>query len=108
MFAFAVTYGIGKLITVTFGFRVTREDELAGIDFTQHAETRTPRVCTGISTSGRVCSSRSARPVHGEGALVILEHHGDMAHGAVDLHLTGETVAFGGSRILAPRCTALR
>ena len=39
VFAFAVSYGIAKLIDITLGFRVTREDELAGIDFTQHAET---------------------------------------------------------------------
>jgi Amt family ammonium transporter len=38
-FAFAVSYAIAKLINITFGFRVTPEDELAGIDFTQHAET---------------------------------------------------------------------
>ncbi|WP_082614138.1 ammonium transporter [Mycobacterium sp. Root265] len=38
-FAFAVSFALAKLIAVTVGFRVTREDELSGIDFTQHAET---------------------------------------------------------------------
>ena len=39
IYAFAVSYGIGKLIDVTIGFRVSAEDENAGIDFAQHAET---------------------------------------------------------------------
>jgi Amt family ammonium transporter len=39
IFAFAVSYIIGKVIDVTFGFRVQREDEISGIDLAQHAET---------------------------------------------------------------------
>nr|WP_206072337.1 ammonium transporter [Antrihabitans stalactiti] len=39
IYAFAVSYGIGKLIDATIGFRVSAEDENAGIDFAQHAET---------------------------------------------------------------------
>jgi len=35
VFAFA----LAKIIDMAVGFRVTREDELSGIDFTQHAET---------------------------------------------------------------------
>lgn len=38
-FAFTVSFVLGKVIDATMGFRVTREDELSGIDFTQHAET---------------------------------------------------------------------
>jgi ammonium transporter, Amt family len=34
-----VSYIIGKVIDVTFGFRVQREDEISGIDLAQHAET---------------------------------------------------------------------
>ena len=38
-FAFVVSFVLAKIIAMTVGFRVTREDELSGIDFTQHAET---------------------------------------------------------------------
>ena len=38
-FAFAMSFVLAKLIGMTVGFRVTREDELSGIDFAQHAET---------------------------------------------------------------------
>ncbi|MBL1073496.1 ammonium transporter [Nocardia sp. 2] len=38
-FAFGVTFALGKLIDKTIGFRVSREDEVAGIDFALHAET---------------------------------------------------------------------
>ena len=33
-----VTYGLGKLIDKTFGFRISREDEARGIDVALHAE----------------------------------------------------------------------
>ena len=39
IFAFAVSFVIGKVIDSTFGFRIEREDEISGIDFAQHAET---------------------------------------------------------------------
>jgi ammonium transporter, Amt family len=39
IYAFAVSYGIGKLIDITIGFRVSAEDETGGIDFAQHSET---------------------------------------------------------------------
>lgn len=39
VFAFAVSFALAKIIDMAVGFRVTREDELSGIDFTQHAET---------------------------------------------------------------------
>ncbi len=38
-YAFAVSYGLGKLVDRLMGFRVSAEDEKAGIDFAQHAET---------------------------------------------------------------------
>ncbi|WP_405159457.1 ammonium transporter [Nocardia sp. NBC_01499] len=38
-FAFVVTFVLGKLIDRTIGFRVSQEDERAGIDFALHAET---------------------------------------------------------------------
>jgi len=38
-YAFVVSFGLAKLIDRTMGFRLSPEDETAGVDFTQHAET---------------------------------------------------------------------
>jgi Amt family ammonium transporter len=38
-YAFTVSFAIAKVIDRTMGFRVSPEDEAAGVDFTQHAET---------------------------------------------------------------------
>ncbi|WP_330183949.1 ammonium transporter [Nocardia sp. NBC_01503] len=38
-FAFAVSFALGKVIDKTIGFRVSREEEIGGIDFALHAET---------------------------------------------------------------------
>jgi ammonium transporter, Amt family len=38
-YAFAATFVLGKIIDRFMGFRVSAEDETAGVDFTQHAET---------------------------------------------------------------------
>lgn len=37
-FSFAVTFGIAKALAATMGIRARPEDELAGLDLTQHAE----------------------------------------------------------------------
>ncbi|WP_306364294.1 ammonium transporter [Nocardia sp. CC227C] len=37
--AFGISFLIGKVIDATIGFRVSREDEVGGIDFALHAET---------------------------------------------------------------------
>ena len=39
VYAFAVSYGLAKVIDLVIGFRVSPEDETTGVDFTQHAET---------------------------------------------------------------------
>jgi len=39
IYSFVVSYIIGKLIDVTMGFRISEEDEVAGVDSTSHAET---------------------------------------------------------------------
>ena len=39
LYAFAVSYGLAKLIERLIGFRVSAEDEMSGVDFAQHAET---------------------------------------------------------------------
>ena len=38
-YAFTATFVLGKVIDKVMGFRVSAEDETAGVDFTQHAET---------------------------------------------------------------------
>ena len=38
-YAFAVSYGLARLIDRTIGFRISAEDEAGGVDFAQHAET---------------------------------------------------------------------
>ncbi len=39
IYAFIMSFIIGKVIDVIFGFRIQREDEISGIDLAQHAET---------------------------------------------------------------------
>ncbi len=39
LYAFAVSYGLAMLIERFMGFRVSAEDEVSGVDLTQHAET---------------------------------------------------------------------
>jgi len=39
LYAFTVTFALGKAIDKTMGFRLSQEDENSGVDFTQHAET---------------------------------------------------------------------
>ncbi|KAB2376453.1 ammonium transporter [Actinomadura montaniterrae] len=39
LFAFTVTFAVGKLIDKTLGFRVSAEDETSGVDLALHAET---------------------------------------------------------------------
>lgn len=39
LYAFAVSYGLARLINRFMGFRLSAEEETTGVDFTQHAET---------------------------------------------------------------------
>ncbi|GLX01329.1 ammonium transporter [Microtetraspora sp. NBRC 16547] len=39
LYSFAMAWIIGKIIDRTMGFRISREEELAGVDITTHAET---------------------------------------------------------------------
>jgi Amt family ammonium transporter len=52
-YAFVVSYALAKLIDRVMGFRVSPEDELAGVDFTQHAETAYAEGVHGIATRPR-------------------------------------------------------
>jgi Amt family ammonium transporter len=38
IYAFAVTWGLMKVLEKTMGLRVSREDEIMGLDLTQHGE----------------------------------------------------------------------
>jgi Amt family ammonium transporter len=38
LYSFAVAWILGKIIDKTMGFRISEEDELAGIDVAEHAE----------------------------------------------------------------------
>ncbi|OBK53642.1 ammonium transporter [Mycobacterium kubicae] len=63
LYAFAVSYGLAALIDRFMGFRLSAEDEVSGVDLTQHAETAYPegvyghqpprRLSTGERDDGR-------------------------------------------------------
>ena len=38
-YSFAITFGLAKVLDNVIGIRVSDDDELAGLDLTQHAET---------------------------------------------------------------------
>jgi ammonium transporter, Amt family len=52
IFSFVVTYVIGTIIQKTMGFRITEEDEVAGIDSIEHAETAYDFASLGGSGGG--------------------------------------------------------
>ena len=39
LYSFTVAWILGKIIDKTMGFRISEEDEMAGIDIAEHAET---------------------------------------------------------------------
>ena len=39
LYSFSVAWILGKIIDKTMGFRVSEEDEVTGVDLSQHAET---------------------------------------------------------------------
>lgn len=47
LYAFVMSFVLGKVIDRVFGFRISAEDEAAGIDFAQHAETAYPEGVMG-------------------------------------------------------------
>ena len=59
-FSFTVTMGIAKLVEATIGLRATEEDEIVGLDLSQHSE-----VGYALSeTSGSFTHRPDAAPVH--------------------------------------------
>ncbi|BCI92414.1 hypothetical protein NIIDMKKI_76200 [Mycobacterium kansasii] len=52
LYAFAVSYVLALLIERSMGFRLSREDEVSGVDLTQHAETAYPEGVYGHQAPG--------------------------------------------------------
>jgi len=55
-YAFVVSFVLAKVIDLIMGFRITAEDETAGVDFTQHAETAYAEAVHGYQPSRRPSS----------------------------------------------------
>ena len=76
LYSFTVAWILGKIIDKTMGFRVSEEDEITGVDLTQHAETAYDFLITQLGhTSGPAVTSveeeeaiRDSEPVTGTGA----------------------------------------
>ncbi|MGX7729244.1 ammonium transporter [Rhodococcus sp. 2H158] len=62
LYAFGVSYGLGKLIDRTFGFRVSKEDEASGIDLALHAESAYEHGVPGHGAIGGVNPLHSVFP----------------------------------------------
>jgi len=58
-YAFTATFVLGKIIDKVMGFRLSAEDETAGVDFTQHAETAYAEGVHGHLGTRRPSSSSS-------------------------------------------------
>ncbi|QFG25395.1 ammonium transporter [Actinomadura sp. WMMB 499] len=65
-YSFIVTYVIAKVIDLVMGFRISEEDELAGIDSTAHAETAYDFGAVRAG-SGATRASVASAPVQDEG-----------------------------------------
>jgi ammonium transporter, Amt family len=69
LYAFAVSYGLATLIERFMGFRVSAEDEVSGVDLSQHAET--------AYTEGVYGHQQVRRPLFGERDEVRPRANGD-------------------------------
>ncbi len=71
LYSFTVAWILGKIIDKTMGFRVSAEDEVTGVDITQHAETAYdlgnihPAHAASATVTGadREMTARDAEPV---------------------------------------------
>jgi Amt family ammonium transporter len=70
LYAFAVSYVLAQLIERFMGFRVSSEDEVSGVDLTQHAETAYPEGVYGHQHSRRLSGGEKdevgPRPIEDE------------------------------------------
>ncbi|KAA1248447.1 ammonium transporter [Mycobacterium simiae] len=62
LYAFVVSYVLAKLIQRVMGFRVSAEDEVSGVDLTQHAETAYPEGVYGHQATRRPAMGDAFRP----------------------------------------------
>src|ERR1700744_876541 len=72
-YSFAVAWILAKIIDKTMGFRVSEEDEIEGVDLTQHAETAYDFLLTQLghaSTSSIAHGERSISDAHPEPEMV--------------------------------------
>jgi Amt family ammonium transporter len=78
LYSFVVTFGILKLLDVTMGLRVSEEEEIAGLDVSQHGER-----AYIFGGSGPVLGIPEAIPVHMHGAEpgTAAEHALQPSHG---------------------------
>ena len=74
LYAFTVSFALAKVIDRVMGFRISAEDETAGVDFSQHAETAYAEGVYGHQPSRRP-------PLGGLGTL---EQRPDTADGSPD------------------------
>ena len=58
---------LGKIIDKTMGFRVSEEDEITGVDLTQHAETAYDFLITQLGHAGHTDAPRPAVTGAGRG-----------------------------------------
>ncbi len=65
-YAFTMSFVVGKLIDRAIGFRVSPEDETAGVDFTQHAETAYAEGVHGHQPLRRPLFGERTRPDTGD------------------------------------------
>ncbi|SDT15506.1 ammonium transporter [Actinopolymorpha singaporensis] len=65
-YSFVLTYVIGKVIDKTMGFRISEDDEVSGIDLTEHAETAYDfSTIGGGSRTHGLARGTAVRPEHG-------------------------------------------
>jgi len=60
LYSFTVAWILGKIIDKTMGFRVSEEDEITGVDLTQHAETAYDFLITQLGHAGHTDAPRPA------------------------------------------------
>ena len=60
LYSFTVAWILGKIIDKTMGFRISEEDELTGVDVTEHAETAYDWI--GSIHIGHTASPADAKP----------------------------------------------
>jgi Amt family ammonium transporter len=71
LYSFTIAWILAKIIDKTMGFRVSAEDEVTGVDVTQHAETAYEfgsihlghTISPGVTEADQEAAGREAEPV---------------------------------------------